>query len=188
MTKKQSIFSLLLLFIFISIGAVLFFRNVPDLKGLFLLEQWKRSLFQQELAKNAETFLVKRVIDGDTIELDNGEKVRYIGINTPETVDPGRSVECFGKEASEFNKKLVEGGKVILMRDISDRDKYGRSLRFVYLEDGTFINEMLVREGYAFVATYSPDVSKQDVFRSAEKLARDEKRGLWSEATCNGKK
>lgn len=134
------------------------------------------------------TAQVKRVVDGDTILLENGEKVRYIGVNTPESVDPRQGVECFGKEASVFNRDLVEGKRVRLERDTSDRDKYGRLLRFVYLEDGTFVNELLVREGYAFVSTYPPDVSKQDTFRLAEKQARDEKRGLWSETTCNGKK
>lgn len=178
MTRKQSILFILLLFVFVNIGAILFFRHLSDVG----------SFFGQAPVKNEETFFAKRVVDGDTIELDNGEKVRYIGINTPESVDPERSVECFGKEAAEFNKKLVEGKKVILTSDISDKDKYGRLLRFVFLEDGTFINKVLVQEGYAFVATYPPDVAKQDIFREAQQEARSEKRGLWSETTCNGKK
>ena len=114
--------------------------------------------------------------------------MRYIGINAPESVDPRRGAECFGKEASEFNKDLVEGKIVRLEKDISDRDKYGRLLRFAYLEDGTLANEALVREGYAFVATYPPDVAKKDMFRAAERKARDERKGLWDEATCDGKK
>ena len=123
---------------------------------------------------------VKRVVDGDTIELENGEKVRYIGVNSPESVDPRRAVQCFGKEASRFNKELIEGKRVRLEKDISNKDKYGRLLRFVYLEDGTFVNLKLVADGYARVYTYPPDVSHSEEFRAAEKEARDEKRGLWS--------
>jgi micrococcal nuclease len=178
MTRKQSILFISFLFVFINVGVILSFRHLSE----------SGSFFGQAPVKEEETFFVKRAVDGDTIELDNGEKVRYIGINTPESVDPRRSVECFGKEASEFNKNLVEGKSVALERDISDRDRYGRLLRFVYLEDGTFVNEILVWEGYASVMTYPPDVSKQDIFREAEQEARSEKRGLWSETTCNGKK
>ena len=74
-------------------------------------------------------------MDGDTIELSNGEKVRYIGINTPETKDPRKIVECFGKESYEYNKKLVEGKEVALEKDVSDKDKYGRLLRYVWIEE-----------------------------------------------------
>lgn len=137
---------------------------------------------------NDEWNRVTRVVDGDTIELENGEKVRYIGINAPESVDPRRQVECFGKEASSFNKNLVEGKMVRLEKDISDRDKYGRLLRFVYLEDGTFVNEVLVREGYAHASPYTPDISKKEFLREAESIARIHTRGLWSPDTCNGKK
>lgn len=131
---------------------------------------------------------VKRAIDGDTLELADGDRVRYIGVDAPESVDPRRHAECFGKEASAFNRDLVEGKMVRLAKDISDRDRYGRLLRFVYLQDGTLANELLVREGYASVATYPPDVSKEDIFRAAERMARGEKKGLWSEAACGGKK
>lgn len=188
MTRKQSILFLLLIFIFTSGGAVLASRNLSSAKNFSFLGQWKESFLGQKSSQYEGTFTVKRVVDGDTVELDTGEKVRYIGINTPESVDPRREVECFGKEASEFNKKLVEGKTVRLERDISDWDKYGRLLRFVYLEDGTLVNEVLVRKGYAFVSTYPPDVSKQGNFQAAENLARAEKKGLWSETTCNAKK
>jgi len=129
-----------------------------------------------------------RVIDGDTIELEDGERVRYVGVNAPESVDPRRRVECFGKEASAFNKALVEGKKVRLERDVSDRDTYGRLLRFVFLEDGIFVNEVLVREGYAYASPYAPDISMEGFFRKAESDARKNERGLWREDTCNGKK
>lgn len=143
---------------------------------------------EEQRSYESESFLVARVVDGDTIELENGQKVRYIGIDTPESVKPGVSVQCFAKEASAFNKMLVEGKSVRLEHDVSDKDKYGRLLRFVYLEDGTFVNQVLVEEGYASVASFPPDISKQDVFRRAEQTARERNVGLWNEATCNGKK
>jgi len=129
---------------------------------------------------NEEKALVIRIIDGDTIELSNGKKVRYIGIDTPETVDPRKSVQCFGKEAKEANSNLVLNKVVILKKDISETDKYGRLLRYVYLEDGTFVNLWLVKNGYASVYTYSPDVAYSRQFLIAEQEARQNKRGLWN--------
>jgi micrococcal nuclease len=125
-----------------------------------------------------ETFLVTRVIDGDTIELENGEKVRYIGIDAPETVHPSKPVECFGREASAKNKELVENKRVRLEKDITDRDKYGRLLRYVYVGD-LFVNLELVKLGYATSYTYPPDVKYQDLFIAAQKEARETQRGLW---------
>ena len=132
--------------------------------------------------------LVRRVVDGDTIELENGSRVRYIGMNTPETVNPNAPLECFGREASKYNKQLVEGKWVRLERDVSDRDRYGRLLRFVYLEDGTFVNEALVRNGYAYVSTFPPDIAQESLFRQAEVEAKSNKRGLWADDTCHGRK
>lgn len=122
--------------------------------------------------------LVTRVIDGDTIEIKGGEKVRYIGIDTPETVHPSKPVQCFGKEAALKNKKLVEGKRVRLEKDVSETDKYGRLLRYVYVGE-VFVNKILVRDGYAFSSTYPPDVKYQDIFSKAEKEAREADRGLW---------
>ena len=188
MTRKQSILSAGVLFIGISVFVMLFFQNIPG-KGITAsVREWKTHFFEGRNKNEEEIFLVKRMIDGDTIELENGEKVRYIGINTPESVDPRRKVECFGKEAGAYNRDLVEGKKVRLVRDTSDRDTYRRLLRFVYLEDGTFVNEVLVREGYAFVSPYPPDVTHQDIFRRAESEARNEQRGLWAPHICAGKK
>lgn len=149
--------------------------------------RWKQSS-QEVVSSGEEWAMVARVIDGDTIELENGEKLRYIGINTPESVDPRRKVECFGKESAAFNKSMVEGIHVRLEKDISDRDKYGRLLRFVYLEDGTLVNEVLVREGYAYASPYVPDLSRKELFRGAESDAKENHRGLWDTQTCNGKK
>ena len=131
----------------------------------------------------SEGFHVVRGVDGDTIELEGGQKVRYIGIDTPETVDPRRPVGCFGKEASTKNKALVEGKNVRLVKDISETDKYGRLLRYVYVGD-IFVNEYLVREGYARVSSYPPDVRYRDLFREAEADARINKRGLWADGVC----
>lgn len=122
---------------------------------------------------------LSRVIDGDTIEIEGGERVRYIGMNTPETVDPRRPVQCFGKEASNKNKELVEGKNVRLEKDVSERDKYGRLLRYVFL-GARFINLELVNEGYAYADTFPPDVKYQEEFLNAQREARNAKRGLWS--------
>ncbi|OIQ03729.1 MAG: hypothetical protein AUK58_01590 [Candidatus Moranbacteria bacterium CG2_30_41_165] len=188
MTKKQSILALGIFFIGTVLLVLLFSYIVSKSDVRISFPKWNIFFPASKKISLEETGTVKRVVDGDTIEMENGEKVRYIGINTPESVDPRRAIECFGKEASAYNKNLVEGKEVRLVKDVSDRDKYGRLLRFVYLENGTFVNELLVREGYAFVASYPPDISKQDIFRTAEIVAKKEGRGLWSETTCNGKK
>lgn len=121
---------------------------------------------------------VQRVIDGDTIEIEGGERVRYIGVNTPESVDPRRKMQCFGKEAAAYNVKLVEGKRVRLEADVEDRDRYGRLLRYVWLGD-TMINEQLVADGYAQIMTIPPNVKYVERFRVAQTEAREVKRGLW---------
>src|SRR3990167_585724 len=114
---------------------------------------------------NQETgVLVTKVVDGDTIEIEDGQKVRYVGIDTPETVDPRRAVGCFGKEASNKNKELVEGKIVILETDVTL----------------LFVNDYLVREGYAKNYTYPPDVKFNAQFLEAEREARGENKGLWN--------
>lgn len=125
--------------------------------------------------------VVTRVIDGDTIEVSISGKlytVRYIGMNTPETVDPNRLVEPYGIEASNMNKELVGGKIVILEKDVSETDRYGRLLRYVYVGN-LFINAELVRLGYAQIATYPPDVKYQDLFLQLQVEAREANRGLW---------
>jgi micrococcal nuclease len=124
---------------------------------------------------------VVRVVDGDTIIVDiEGQeyRVRYIGIDTPETVHPTKPVEPFGKEASDMNKQLVEGKIVRLEKDISETDRYDRLLRYVYVDD-MFVNAELVRRGYAQVTTYPPDVKYQDLFLEYQREAQTENRGLW---------
>ena len=120
------------------------------------------------------------VIDGDTIDVD-GVRVRYIGVNTPELARGGRASDCFATKAYEFNRTLVEKGGIRLEKDVSETDKYSRLLRYVYLPDNRMVNEILVEEGYARVATYPPDVANANRFKDLEKEARQAKRGLWGE-------
>lgn len=133
---------------------------------------------------SAQVVRVLRVVDGDTIELETKQKVRYIGINTPETNDPRVGVECFGTEAKEKNKQLVEGKFVRLEKDISETDRYGRLLRYIFLsKEGTsealFVNKHLVEEGYALSTSYPPDVKYQELFRAAQQKAQEQNKGLW---------
>ncbi len=130
---------------------------------------------------NERWYLVERVIDGDTIQLASGEKVRLIGVDTPETVKPNTPVEPFGKEASDFTKKMLTNTKVRLEFDVQERDKYGRLLAYLYLPDGTFYNELLLKEGYAQVLTIPPNVKYAELFLLAERMAREEKKGLWQD-------
>lgn len=126
---------------------------------------------------------VVRVVDGDTIIvlLDGRERrVRYIGVNTPESADPRREVQCFGKEAAARNQALVGGKTVWLEKDVSETDQYGRLLRYVSV-DGKLVNAELVREGYARVVTYPPDVRHAEWFRALEREAREARRGLWGQ-------
>ena len=121
------------------------------------------------------------MVDGDTINvLIDGQdyRLRYIGIDTPETVDPRRPVECFGKEASERNRQLVEGKTVGLESDVSDTDRFGRLLRYVWV-DGQMVNATLVEEGYAHASTYPPDVRYAKLLAALQADAREAGRGLW---------
>lgn len=129
-----------------------------------------------------EEAVIEKVTDGDTVHLTNGKALRYIGIDTPETVDPRREVGCFGAEASNYNKLLTTGKTVYLEKDVSDTDRYGRLLRYVYLQSGEMVNEMMVREGYAYASAYLPDIKYQPRLEELEKEARDNNRGLWG--TC----
>ena len=128
---------------------------------------------------------VTRVVDGDTIAVDVGgksEKVRLIGIDTPESVKPGTPVQCFAREASDETKHLLPPGTAVrLERDVDARDKYGRLLAYVYRTgDGLFVNLALVREGFAVTDTIPPNIAHVDDFVRAASEARNASRGLWS--------
>ena len=153
-------------------------------------------------------YKVVSVIDGDTLDVErlDGEKafnidkivrVRLIGINTPETVDPRRPVECFGKEASKNLKSLADGKIASLELDQSQgvTDKYGRVLAYVYVKDSgfkdsniSFVNEEQIKQGYAYEYTYNIPYKYQEEFKYMEKFARQKFAGLWSPETCNGLK
>ncbi len=120
--------------------------------------------------------LCTRVIDGDTIELADGEHVRYIGMDTAEM----RPIEAYARAATEANREMVEGEMVRLVLDVEKRDRYGRLLAYVYVDD-TFVNAELVRRGLAQVATYPPNVRHQEHFLKLQREAREAGRGLWSE-------
>jgi micrococcal nuclease len=129
---------------------------------------------------------VVRVVDGDTIRvlLDHPREsrtVRYIGVDTPETVKPGEPVQCFGKAASAFNRRLVAGRRVRLVLGRERRDRYGRLLAYVYRRpDGLFVNAELVRRGFAQTLTIPPNVAHAAEFRALAGRARRDGRGLWA--------
>lgn len=138
-----------------------------------------------------ESAVVGRVIDGDTIVVGE-DKVRLIGIDAPEIgwVDPPagragrgsvdrRGNECFAEEAKEKLKELVEGKEIKLEKDVSEKDKYDRLLRYVYLGEEN-INEILVREGFAKLATYPPDMKYYGKIKEAQRVAKENRAGLWS--------
>lgn len=134
---------------------------------------------------------VTKVVDGDTVKVmidGKIETIRLLGIDTPEVVDPRKPVQCFGKKASEKTKELLTGKSVLLESDPTqgDRDRYGRLLRYVYLEDGTLINDVLVRQGFAHEYTYQSKPYKyQQQFIDAEREAREQKKGLWADGACS---
>lgn len=133
---------------------------------------------------------VIKVIDGDTLQIltkGETETVRVIGMDTPETVNPRRSVQCFGKEASDKARSLLTGQNVSLEVDPTqgERDKYGRLLRFVFLPDGTDFGKYMISEGYAHEYTYSVPYKYQTEYKNAENSARNNKKGLWADDACS---
>ncbi len=129
-------------------------------------------------------YAIDHFIDGDTVAVDmNGhvESVRFVGIDTPETHKPDTPVQCYGPEASAYTERLIGRNKVRLVSDSlsTDRDRYGRLLRYIYLPDGTFVNEQLVKEGYAFYYPYFP-FGKSAAFKADEEAAIAARKGLWS--------
>lgn len=138
----------------------------------------------QEAVTNKNYYLVTRVIDGDTIEIETGERVRLICIDTPETGEP------YYNEATDYLKSLVLNKKVLLEKDISETDKYGRLLRHIYLENGDFVNELIVLNGYGQAYPYNPDITLCPQIETAEDIARNKVIGIWEiieeETTSSG--
>jgi len=143
---------------------------------------------RHQVGGTSASALVTRVVDGDTVQVrlgDRLEKVRYIGIDTPESVKPGTPVQCFAEAASAENRRLVEGRRVTLRFDAERRDRYGRLLAYVYLgPDGTFVNADLVRLGYARTLTIPPNVAHAGMLARLAAGARAQGRGLWH--ACSG--
>jgi micrococcal nuclease len=154
----------------------------------------KNTVTDKKVNDNTKEYVVvKRVVDGDTFLLENGDRVRLLGIDTPEkyeskkldkdvdaTKQDKKTIKKLGQLASDYVKKFVEGKKVYLEKEpnYEDKDRYGRLLRWIYLEDGTFVNGKIVKDGYAQVYDKFP-VSKLDELRKYQKEARENNRGLW---------
>lgn len=130
-------------------------------------------------ASGKELYKVLRTVDGDTIVLEKIGKVRLIGVDTPETKHPKKPVEYFGKEASKFLTEMLEGKSVSIEYDQTIKDKYNRTLGYVYLEDGTLVNGKIIEEGYGFAYTRFP-FARLEQFRTLERGAREKSKGLWN--------
>lgn len=150
------------------------------------------SLLANEDIRKSPTYQVLRVTDGDTIHINyNGknEKVRLIGLDTPETKDPRKPIQCFGREATAKMTELAENKNIRLEFDKTqgERDKYGRLLAFVYSEDSKNLAYEMIRQGYGNEYTYNSNPYKyQNEFKEAARKAREENKGLWAENTCAG--
>jgi micrococcal nuclease len=141
--------------------------------------------------KPARYFTVTKVVDGDTFWVDNGSekglKIRLIGVDAPESRNVFKKVAgYYGKESSQFMTSLIAGKKVRLEYDVDPFDQYGRTLAYVYLQDGTFVNAELVKKGFGMVMTVPPNVKYAEKFLKWERVARKRNRGLWNESTTNG--
>ena len=121
---------------------------------------------------------VVRVVDGDTIVLESGERVRYIGVDAPESRHLRMPIEPFAVEAAEFNRKMVEGKQVYLITDEEPEDRYGRLLAYIFVGD-VFVNARLVSEGYARERAYPPNVRFKPLFVSLQKEAIGARKGIW---------
>lgn len=179
--QKRLIFGSIIAFVLIIVESGFFSNNVPA-------STWNSEV-QVNSAGTSTPALVTRVVDGDTIVvLVNGvsEKVRLIGVDTPESVDPRKLVECFGKEASAFTTAALLNKNITLESDgnQSDRDKYGRLLRYVFLNDGSLINKLIISEGYGHEYTYDVPYKYQSEFKQAQTTARKSKKGLWADGAC----
>jgi len=143
-------------------------------------------------SRNYADIMVTRAVDGDTLVLENGERVRLIGIDTPEMHDSGKlykdaqrshqttaAIKAMGRKAWQFTKKLVEGKRVRLEFDVDKLDRYDRILAYAYLKDGTFVNAEIVKAGYASLLTIPPNVKYAELFRQLYEEARSNRRGLW---------
>lgn len=166
------------------------------LLGLLLVYAgYQKSQDSNTQTGNGKTYYhakVTKVVDGDTAEIVlNGQtkKVRYIGMDTPEVVDPRKTVQCFGKEASNKAHELLDGQDVTVVQDnlVGEQDKYGRILAYIYLPDGKLYNQLMIAQGFAHEYTYQNQAyTFQQEFKQAQQQAIDSQSGLWSPTTCSG--
>ena len=164
------------------------FNSVLMIRVFFLLAFWlfvgaSESAFAQQKTGLLEIF---KFVDGDTFwvinESGQKEKMRLIGIDTPEARRTGRTeVEFFGREASDYVKRILTDRKVRLEYDFERYDRYKRTLAYVYLDDGTFLNALLVKEGYASASTFPPNMKFAELFTKLQREARSKRKGLWAE-------
>ena len=139
-------------------------------------------LFQQ--ASYADTWdRVKWVIDGDTVVLANGQKVRYIGINAPELAHDGHKAEPYGNAAKRFNASLVDRKSIRLGFDKERNDQYGRLLAYIFLKDGTFVNAEILSNGYAYLLVHRPNIKHHSVMLQSQRAAMSAKKGIWQSWT-----
>lgn len=167
------------------VDRILFLLGVVVIIGGFLVGKVVPQVTSVLGEKSYQEANVIKVVDGDSIHvlLDNkDETIRLIGVDTPETVDPRKKVQCFGKEASNFAKSMLAGKRVFLEEDATqgDKDKYQRLLRYVFLEDGSNFNKLLIQEGYAYEYTYDLQYQYQAEFKDAQKEAQGNNKGLWA--------
>lgn len=164
---------------------------VAVLMGQWVISQRPGS-HKERASAGGETHRIAYVYDGDTIKLDNGERVRLIGIDAPEAHDneklsrdvahrhiDRRTQLAMGRQASQYARSLLKGQSVRLEFDVEHRDKYQRLLAYVYLADGTFVNERIIRQGYAYPLTIPPNVHYARQFKQWFDEAREQRRGLW---------
>ena len=194
MKKKIALVAFSFFFIGVLFGTVMFDKPAPknenqEVKSaIATIEPTQQPTPTQAFKK--DLYSVIKVIDGDTITVNiDGkiETIRLIGIDSPESVDPRKPVQCFGKEASDKAREVLMGKRITIELDPTqgDKDKYKRLLRFVFLEDGTNFNKLMIEEGYAHEYTYNVPYEYQDEFKVAELNAREEKRGLWADNACS---
>lgn len=201
MTKRQKQRLIVLVIVvgisFFSYSKEYIVKEFPQLQTIFrIVPQTEK----REVKGDTTIAKIVRIVDGDTIIVSfegKEEKVRLIGVNTPESVDlpagkagPRRKVECFGKEATGYMKQLLSGKSVNLQVDVTqqDRDRYGRLLRYVFFADGRLVNQLIIQEGYAYEYTYDLPYQYQSEFKKAEDEAKASEKGLWGRGTCNGEK
>lgn len=185
-TKKQKkyLVKILIIGLFLAIGLLAGVLGKEDIDELFGIPKSTQA-YVNATEDLTQSYQVVKVVDGDTFVIEKEgreQKVRLIGVDTPESVHPNanKNIEQ-GKIASNYTKNLIEGKKVKIELDVETTDKYGRILAYVYLENGQMVNEILLQEGYAKLATYPPNVKYVEQFTQIQKQARQQQKGFWKE-------